>query len=205
MTNKDPIPTGADVGQKAPQFTLPSLRDERINLADYRGEKRIVLWFSRGFTCNFCRRYMEGIIRPYPLLAEHAIEVIQVAPNLLESARLFFNDYPPYPFVCDPDKRLYATYNLGDRGALEASRNTVISFANAFMEGEGITNVRGSWLDVANRNFIRRLHHHALTAVDQGIFIIDEEGIVRYRKIVGSIDPVPSGEELLTITQAVCA
>jgi peroxiredoxin len=204
MTNQETIPTGAAVGQLAPRFTLPSLRNKRITLADYRGQKRIVLWFSRGFTCNFCRTYMESIIRPYPLLAEQEIEVIQVAPNLPDSARLFFDAYPPYPFVCDPDKRLYATYNLGDRGALEASRNTVVSFAKALTEGEGLNNVRGSWLDVANRNFIRRLHHHALTAVDQGIFILDEEGIIRYRKIVGSIDPVPSGEELLRITETVC-
>ena len=53
-------------------------------------------------------------------------EVIQIAPNLLESARTFFRDAAsPFPFVCDPDKRLYAVYGLGDLGALTATRTAL--------------------------------------------------------------------------------
>jgi hypothetical protein len=63
--------------------------------------------------------------------------------------------------------------------------------------------VRGSWLDVANRNFIRRLHHHAMTAVEQGIFVVARDGVIRYRSVLGPLDAIPSAPELLRLSQAV--
>jgi putative peptide zinc metalloprotease protein len=95
----------------------------------------------------------------YAALQDADTEVIQVAPNLLESARRYFSDeILPFPFVCDPDKRLYAVYGLGDRRALEATRTAVVSFAYAFTHGDTVNQIRGAWFDVMNRNFLRRLH-----------------------------------------------
>jgi putative peptide zinc metalloprotease protein len=165
----------------------------------------VILWFSRGITCPFCRVHMEQVMNAYRELVTHETEVIQVSPNLLESARVFLrNSDLPYPFVCDPDKRLYALYGLGDRGVLEATRNTVVSFSHAFSNGQGAETVRASWLELTNRNFLRRLHHHAMTAVEQGIFLIDSSGFIRHRMIVGPIDAIPGPEELLALTVAHC-
>ena len=193
------------VGEPAPLFALPSLRGPMVELAAYRGQRNVVVWFSRGFTCPFCRSYMEGIIEGYESLRGTETEVIQVAPNLLESARRFFGlAGVPYPFVCDPDKRLYAVYGLGDRGALEATRTAVVSFAHAFTHGDTTNQIRGAYFDVMNRNFLRRLHHHASSALDQGMFLVDKDGIVRHTTIVGPIDPVPGGSELAALARARC-
>jgi peroxiredoxin len=155
----------AAVGQPAPLFSLPSVQGATVGLERYRGHQNVIVWFSRGFTCPFCRGYMQGIIEGYQGLLAAEAEVIQVAPNLLEAARSFFRPAPvPYPVVCDPDKRLYAVYGLGDRGALVATRTGLVSFARAFTTGDGGPQIRGAWLDVVNRNFVRRLHHHAMTA-----------------------------------------
>ena len=109
---------------------------------------------------------MDGIREGYQNLVGVETEVIQIAPNMLASARSFFGTSPaPFPLVCDPDKRLYAVYGLGDRGALEATRTAVVSFSYAVSQGEGSTWVKGAYLDVLNRNFLRRLHHHAMTAI----------------------------------------
>jgi len=194
------------VGEAAPQFTLPSVQGGTVDLATYRGRRNVVIWFSRGFTCPFCRSYMQGIIQGYESLRATETEVIQVAPNLLESARRFFGlAGVPYPFVCDPDKRLYAVYGLGDRGALEATRTAVVSFARAFTTGVGEGQIRGGSLDVVNGKRVRRLHHHATTALEQGIFLIDKEGKIRHRTVVGPIDRVPDGLELAALTRVHCA
>jgi putative peptide zinc metalloprotease protein len=174
-----------------------------ITLFNYRQQKRVVLWFSRGFTCNFCRSYMEGIISHYDKLSACGIEIIQIAPNLLETAQHYFTAPPPYPFVCDPDKRLYAIYDIGDRGVLEANKNTVIAFSTAFLQGEGPETVRASWIDVANRNFVKRLAHHALSAVDQGLFVLDLDSTIRHRAILRSMEKIPNGQELLALTSQV--
>jgi peroxiredoxin len=37
-----------EIGTPAPTFTLPTAGGTRIGLADYRGAKNVVLWFSKG-------------------------------------------------------------------------------------------------------------------------------------------------------------
>ncbi len=199
------VPEPAAVGQPAPLFSLTSVQGDPVELAAYRGRRNVVVWFSRGFTCPFCRVYMDGMREGYDLLRAAEAEIIQVGPNLLQSARIFFGHSPtPYPFVCDPDKRLFAVYGLGDRGALEATRSAVVSFSYAFTHGDTGPQVRGAWLDVMNRNFVRRLHHHAMTAMEQGIFLVDRDGIVRHRAVVGPLDPVPRGGNLADLVRAHC-
>ena len=168
----------AAVGQPAPLFSLPSLLGNTVDLAAYRGRRNVVVWFSRGFTCPFCRDYMNGISEGYTtLLAEHT-EVIQVAPNLLESARGFFGHDAAAvtPSCAIPTSGCTRCTASATVGALEATRTAVVSFAHAFTHGDGGTQMRGAWLDVVNRNFVRRLHHHAMTAHEQGMFLIDKAG-----------------------------
>ena len=189
----------------APVFALPSLRGAMVDLASYRGHRNVVVWFSRGFTCPFCRVYTDGMRAGYEALRTADTEIIQVAPNLLDSARRFFAQSPlPYPFVCDPDKRLYAVYGLGDVGALEATRTAVVSFAHAFTHGDTSNQIRGAWFDVVNRNFLRRLHHHAMTAQEQGMFLVDKDGVIRSVSVVGPIDPMPGGAELAALARQHC-
>lgn len=193
------------IGERAPLFSLPSLSGATVDLASYRGRCNVVVWFSRGFTCPFCRVYTDGVRAGYEALRSAETEVIQVAPNLLDSARRYFADsILPFPFVCDPDKRLYAVYGLGDLRALEATRTAVVSFAHAFTHGDSVNQIRGAWLDVMNRNFLRRLHHHAMTAQEQGIFLIDKDGVIRHNAVVGPIDPVPDGAQLAALARAHC-
>jgi putative peptide zinc metalloprotease protein len=189
----------------APVFALPSLRGAMVDLAAYRGCRNVVVWFSRGFTCPFCRVYTDGMRAGYEALRTADTEIIQVAPNLLDSARRFFAQSPlPYPFVCDPDKRLYAVYGLGDVGALEATKTAVVSFAHAFTHGDSRNQIRGAWFDVMNRNFLRRLHHHAMTAQEQGMFLVDKDGVIRSVTVVGPIDPMPGGAELAALARQHC-
>jgi peroxiredoxin len=199
------VPEPPAVGHPAPLFSLTSVQGDTVDLGAYRGRSNVVVWFSRGFTCPFCRVYMDGMTEGYEHLQAGGTEIIQVGPNLLQAARVFFGHSPtPYPFVCDPDKRLYAVYGLGDRGALQATRSAVVSFSYAFTHGDTGPQLRGAWLDVMNRNFVRRLHHHAMTALEQGIFLVDRDGVIRHRTVVGPIDPVPRGERLAQMIQAYC-
>jgi peroxiredoxin len=194
------------IGEMAPLFSLPSLSGATVDLASYRGRSNVVVWFSRGFTCPFCRVYTDGVRAGYEALRLAETEVIQVAPNLLNSARRYFGEsILPFPFVCDPDKRLYAVYGLGDMRALEATRTAVVSFAHALAHGDSVNQIRGAWFDVMNRNFVRRLHHHAMTAQEQGIFLIDKEGVIRHLAVVGPIDPVPDGAQLADLAREHCA
>jgi hypothetical protein len=80
----------------------------------------------------------------------------------------------------------------------------VVSFSYAFTHGDTGPQLRGAWLDVMNRNFVRRLHHHAMTAMEQGIFLVDREGVIRHRSVVGPLDPVPRGDSLAELVRTHC-
>ena len=46
-------------GDRAPDFVVPSVNDDRtISLADYRGKTPVLLGLFRGLYCPFCRRSM---------------------------------------------------------------------------------------------------------------------------------------------------
>lgn len=199
ITNEQMLMTTITLGESAPRFSLRSIQGETVQLESYEQKRHVLLWFSRGFQCPFCRSHMSVFEERYEALQASGFDIIQVAPNLFESARLFFRqDMPPFPFICDPDKMLYALYGLGDRGVMEASRNTFVSFTHAARQGEFRQTVRGSWLDVMNRNFLRRLHHHALTAMEQGLFLIDKALILRHRAIFGPIETIPSSADVVS-------
>ena len=55
-----------------------------------------------------------------------------------------------------------------------------------------------------NRNFVRRLHHHAMTALEQGIFLVDRSGVIRHRTVVGPTEPVPRGPGLAEMIRTHC-
>lgn len=208
MPTNHPAPVSANVGEPAPLFELPSIQGQTISLADYRDKQNVILWFSRGFTCNFCRNHMSDMTRNYEAVQAINTEIIQVSPNLFNTAQQFFPpETPRFPFICDPDKRLYAVYGLGDRGVLEATKNTVISFTAPFTQsvGAGVETIRASWVDTMNRNFLSRLQHHALTAMEQGVFIIDRQGIVRYRQILAALTEIPSADEIVDLTVKLCS
>lgn len=40
--------------------------------------------------------------------------------------------------------------------------------------------------------------------MEQGVFIIDKKGIIRYRQVYDPMTAIPTGADLLMLTQAVC-
>ena len=123
LTPMPPSLSPAAVGQPAPLFSLPSLVGNTVDLSGYRGHRNVVVWFSRGFTCPFCLDYMDGIREGYQDAPrrEHRGHPGRAQPAGERHAASSASSPAPFPLVCDPDKRLYAVYGLGDRGALEAS------------------------------------------------------------------------------------
>jgi peroxiredoxin len=56
----------AYVGRTAPEFKLAAAHGGDIGPQDFRGSKHVVLWFSKGLFCPFCRRNMAQLALRYP-------------------------------------------------------------------------------------------------------------------------------------------
>jgi len=186
------------IGSVAPDFELESVQGTMFRLSAYRGTHSVVLWFSRGFTCPFCRRFMAQLGQLHDRFQTANAEFVQLGPNLLKAARTYFRQQPPkFPFVCDPAKQIFTRYGLRDEGALVANKNTIISFTHAYTHGDGLNTTRASALDVFSGNVVDRMRHHALSAIQQGMFIVDRDGLVRYANVLPPLGTLPPGEELL--------
>ena len=43
-----------------------------------------------------------------------------------------------------------------------------------------------------------------MTALEQGIFLVDRGGVIRHRTVVGPTEPVPRGESLARMVHVFC-
>ena len=56
----------------------------------------------------------------------------------------------------------------------------------------------------------RQLHRRALASVqgstiEQGLFVVDKQGVIRHVSVVGPIDPVPKADRLAELVREHCA
>lgn len=52
-------PAGPQKGDVAPEFSLPDLSNKQVRLADFRGDKTLVLFWNPG--CGFCQRMLDDL------------------------------------------------------------------------------------------------------------------------------------------------
>ncbi|MGH7966582.1 MAG: redoxin domain-containing protein, partial [Candidatus Binatia bacterium] len=81
------------VGAPAPNFRLVSAQGPAITLEEYRGQRNVILWLSRGLFCPFCRWYMTQLRLGYQQIQERGAEILQITWSTLEEARLYFQQY----------------------------------------------------------------------------------------------------------------
>ena len=114
-------------GTTAPEFEGELDDGSMFKLADYRGQKNVVLYFyPKDFTpgctreaCNF-RDEMEDI-------EEHDAIVVGVSKDSAESHRRFREQHKlPFPLVADPDKRIIKLYEAEGLLGLMTARVTYI-------------------------------------------------------------------------------
>lgn len=194
-----------EVGDPAPDVRLPSVAGPDVALADFRGQRAVVLWFSRGNNCPYCRAYMRRLGADVDRFTAAGVQVLQVAPNSVEGARAFFRGRElDFPFLCDPEKAAYRLCGLHDIGGGEANLNNAKGFARAVAVGEGTQTLRAVWLDLrhAATGPRERLAHHGLAAVQQGVFLIDRAGVVRRRWLFGPLAEPPTNDELIAAAAA---
>ena len=131
------------VGTFAPNFRLASAQGPDIALEDYRGQRNVLLWLSKGLFCPFCRRYMTQLRFGYRELQERNTEILQVTWSTQPEAQLYFRQYPlSFPYLCDADRAVYPLYGvsivrvgIGERAA-EMAIGMVAMVSDRLFRGE---------------------------------------------------------------------
>ena len=77
------------IGQIAPLFRLPSGQGPEVALENYRGTKRVIVWFTKGMGCPFCRRQMSVLAHGYSEFATRDAEILEITNSTPDRARVY--------------------------------------------------------------------------------------------------------------------
>jgi peroxiredoxin len=190
--------SGPTVGHPAPNFKLPSGQGPEFALEDYRGKKNVIVWFSKGMACVFCRQHMSQLSRAYGEIQKRSGEVLEITPSTPEKGRLYASKYKlPFPYLCDPEDQARQSWHIEQR-----------SHGPVYYVG---TLIGGMMAKPPDNDFDKKPPMFGeipklLRDDDMGFFIVDRGGIVRYAYTGSYVDmstpkpstrPIPANEEIL--------
>lgn len=188
-------------GQPAPDFTLPCVTGETVTLSACAG--RVLLWFSRGFGCPFCRRSMSQLAASLPHLNEQAVTLLQISPNLLSAARLYYRlAAPPFPLLCDPELVSYRRYGLQEAGNLEGGKQAARSAIEAVRHGEVGKTLQAHYYEGLEGNPVERIMLHLTNSYQQGLFLLDESKQLHHVWLLEPLQALPPLQEILTVLRS---
>jgi peroxiredoxin len=186
--------SGVEVGEHAPAFRLPSGQGPEVGTEDYRGQRNLIVWFTKGMVCPFCRQQMSQLVRGYPEIQALDAEILEVTPTAPPRAQVYVEKFRiPFPYLCDPDYRVRRLYGVDHRS------RSVAGYANALFAGmraprppEQFEDPPPPFAELPN----------VLGDDDMGFFILDRDAVVRYAlagsyDVVAGVRAIPSNEEIV--------
>ena len=211
-------------GEPAPDFDLPMVSaDGRATLGDYRGRTPLLIAMFRRFECAFCRRLLAALKQTGEDLEPLGIETLAITGSPVRAARLYTKYRPPgLALASDPMFAIHRRYgtpvcaltadgpsdwprtaNMSDAMKIVVNPNGELPEAMpAPLAGEALDKLDG-FEEVVTDEPKAPPGNLALA----GYFLIDREGIVRWRYIEAYDDPVtygrpPSVDELMVAARA---
>lgn len=101
-------------GDKAPSFTGTGPDGKKISLADYKGKKLVLYFYSEAGSptctiesCNLRDNYSE--------LKKKGFEVVGVSPDTQDKQKKFETKYKlPFPLIADTENKITSAYGVWD-------------------------------------------------------------------------------------------
>ena len=203
-------------GERAPDFALPAVdREGQVSLADYRGKRPLLLAIERGVWCAFCRRHLAHLGATREKLEALGVETLAIVATELDRARLYFRYHPTsVPLAADPALSTHRSYGLQE---MPMTPLTLVRVLTTRVNPTGELPKPMSLLKVGG--MLDRMDNFEATETDRddkrrqgrqlvGQFLIDRDGIVRWRNIEGAqegpagMGKFPSDDELLAVARA---
>lgn len=160
------------IGEPARSFRLPAAQGGEVGLGDFKGRKAVVLWFTKGMACPFCRQQMSQLARGYARIKERGGEVLEVTNSTPERGKFYAQRFTlPFPYLCDADHRVRSEWGIEKRS------HGLGYYAKTFLGGMKMTpppNDYGTFKPALGE------FPGMLADEDMGVFIVDRAGVVRY-------------------------
>jgi peroxiredoxin len=192
-----------EVGQRAPSFRLPSGQGGEIGLDDYRGRHHVLVWFTKGMGCPFCRSQMSQLARGQERLRALGAEVLQITPTPPSRAAFYARSFTlPYAYLCDPDYAVHRQWGVDGRAHWPGwyAGRLLVAMQMAAPPPSDLGNPRPTLAEMRSN----------LADTDMGFFLVDRAGVVRWA-VTGAygsaegIRRIPSTDEIVQQLQRAAA
>ncbi len=101
------------VGDKAPDFTLPSQMGDNVTLSEYFGKKNVVLYFYPKDESIGCTKEACAFRDSYEAFTNLGVEVLGVSGQNVESHKSFASHYGlPFLLLADVDNKVRKLYGV---------------------------------------------------------------------------------------------
>ena len=101
-----------EAGMKAPEFTLPDKDGNMVSLADFRGRKAVVYFYSKDNTAG-CSRQAAAYAQNYAAIQEKGAVVIGISRDSAASHQKFAAKYElPFILLSDPERQAIEAYGV---------------------------------------------------------------------------------------------
>ncbi len=101
------------VGDQAPDFTLPSQMGDNVNLNEYKGKKAVVLYFYPKDESMGCTKEACAFRDSYEVFTELGAEVLGVSGQNVESHKGFASHHGlPFLLLADMDNKVRQLYGV---------------------------------------------------------------------------------------------
>jgi putative peptide zinc metalloprotease protein len=162
-------------------FRLESVDGQMCQLAEFRG-RRVLLWFSRGWSDPRCRSYAAEL----DSIGSDGAFVIQVTPDPLSMTRAAQPAGVGHTVVCDPTRRLYRQYTLGNvDSALEVPSEQPTA-----------------WWEMVRQLGVQHVQRSNVETIQEAVVVIDESGSVLRRYVGSASAPLPAPGQILELAPA---
>jgi peroxiredoxin Q/BCP len=102
-----------NVGDKAPDFTLPSQMGDNVTLSEYFGKKNVVLYFYPKDETTGCTREACTFRDSYEVFTKLGAEVLGVSGQSVESHKSFASHHGlPFLLLSDADNKVRHLYGV---------------------------------------------------------------------------------------------
>jgi peroxiredoxin len=181
------------IGDRPPTFRLPTAQGTDVGLDDFVG-RPVIVWFTKGMACPFCRQHMSQLARGYAGIKALGAEVLQVTLTRPERARVYARQFTlPFPYLCDPDYHVRSTWGMDVRS------HGVAYYARTLLKGMTSPQPEN---DFGKLNPTPGELPNLLADEDAGFFILDGAGVVRFASagayVQGGVpQAIPGNDEIL--------
>ncbi|OCQ95579.1 alkyl hydroperoxide reductase [Oscillatoriales cyanobacterium USR001] len=106
-------------GQITPDFELPDITNDKLmRLSNYRGDRAVILAFTRIFTekqyCPFCFPHIKSLNENYDSFLERGIELLMITSTDEAQSQIVVKDLGlKMPLLSDPSCRVFRLYQVG--------------------------------------------------------------------------------------------